>query len=41
MDVGEEINSEVRGLSEYTSDTGRVTAIIRLSALPTVSSGLA
>lgn len=36
-----EVNSEVRALSKYTSDAGVVIVIIRFSALPTVSSGLA
>lgn len=41
MVVGKEMHSEVGGLSKYTSDAGVVIVIIRFSALPTVSSGLA
>lgn len=42
MNVFKDTNSEVRGLSEYASDTGIVIVIIRSSALlPTASSGLA
>lgn len=39
MNVVKEINSEVTGLSKYTSDTDVVIVIIRFSALLAVSSG--
>ncbi len=41
MNIVKEVNCEVRALSKHTSDAGVVIVIIRFSALPTVSSGLA